>query len=158
MNLTDYLNQAEPTKHNTVVLNCLEYVNFGAIKIGTDILNSIKILEYPNYNYVLKNGSGYLYTTDAHGNPKKASVFHIEDLKQISLKEDASNYLEFLNALPKGAKDILLEMNRIKDFDCFILEEYLIKFNSFGFTFEYNLNSHPFNIRQMTNVEINKLK
>jgi hypothetical protein len=81
MNLTEYLNQAEPTRNNKVILSNSEYKNFGGVKIGTDFLNSIVILKYPEYNYILKNGEGYLHTTDAHGNPLRKSVFYIESLK-----------------------------------------------------------------------------
>lgn len=80
MNLTEYKNQKEPVRGNRVILNKLEYNNFGSVKVGVDIYNSIVIKDYPQYNYILKNGSGYLFTTDADGNPQKASVFYIESL------------------------------------------------------------------------------
>ena len=85
MNLTKYKNQENPTRGNKVILSNLEFTNFGFIKLGTEIYYNIVIKDYPQYNYILKNGKGYLFTTDKHGNPKKPSTFYIESL--ISLEE-----------------------------------------------------------------------
>ena len=81
MNLTEYLEQTDPQRQQKVVLNNLEFDVYGAIKCGQDYYNSIRIKEYPNYIYVLKNGSGYLYTTDEHGNQKSKSCFFIDKLR-----------------------------------------------------------------------------
>lgn len=92
MTLTEYQNQRqiERLASGTVLLQHGEYKEGATITIsgGTETLTQIFMSQFGYAEYVVKNGSGTLYTTDDHGNPKHRSVFYIESLKYGQEYED----------------------------------------------------------------------
>ncbi len=85
LNLHEYINQSDPQRNVKVNLKADEYVIGNTIKLPmgktlTPIYIQTDEADYFNgVEYVLKNDSGFLYTTDADGNPKSRSVFYIDD-------------------------------------------------------------------------------
>lgn len=167
MTLTEYLRPDR--KHERaykVVLNIFEFKIHLKYKSGADTFTEISIPEIEEkYNcrrYILKNGEGFLYTTDENGNPTSKSCFYIEDLNPLYAVEDEENihlkYLNwdnFLEKIPKETKIILDEMQKASEdgFDYIILADLAKRLEQTGFTFEYSLDAEPFNFRELTNYE-----
>jgi hypothetical protein len=78
MTLTEYFNQKDSVRMPDVVLAEGEYTKGATVQItGHESLTQIFINAFGGSEYVKKSGSGKLYTTDKHGNPKSQSCFRI---------------------------------------------------------------------------------
>lgn len=68
----------------------------------------------------------------------------------MTLKEDESNYDEFLNGMSEQVLSIFNEMGKVaidNDFTYKILDEFLEKLEPHGYTFDYYLDALPYNFR-----------
>lgn len=78
MTLLEYVNQVDPVPFPNVFLELGEYTVGGSYtNEEQDVCTLITINHYPQYNYILINNFGRLYSADSYGNKKKASVFLI---------------------------------------------------------------------------------
>ncbi len=80
MTLAQYVQQAERLSPGTVLLQVGEYIKGGTI--NTPERRDCKTVNYiflsvfgQVHQYIVKDGTGILYTIDEDGNPKNQSVF-----------------------------------------------------------------------------------
>lgn len=77
MTLSQYLNQADPVRRPTVI------VEFSEVSIGR-FIGAIGSKYAPVFinriqaEYAVKEGSNLIYTTDEDGNPRRVSVFQFK--------------------------------------------------------------------------------
>lgn len=75
MTLTEYVNQKKPEFMPNVQLAENEINTHSSITIYKDTLTLVTVKGFEQFEYILKNGSGPLFSTDTHGNPTKLSCF-----------------------------------------------------------------------------------
>ncbi len=84
MTYQEYKNQAEASWKPNVIFNPdtdKEFKRYSTINVGADTLTSWLLDDKEtgwSINYVEKNHTGRLFTTDGDGNPKHRSVFQLE--------------------------------------------------------------------------------
>ena len=82
MTLAEYVTQSDPLSPGTVILQPFEYITGHTYQTPerrdckTLTVVFLAVLGH-TYQYLIKDGSGILYTTDEDGNPKSQSVFKI---------------------------------------------------------------------------------
>lgn len=98
MNMTEYVNQKDPQRQTRVDVLYGEFRTGLTIpaQAGNPIYTQIFLNAYPENEYILKNGQGYLFTTDQDGNPTKASCFYI----QLNIFGYAMKYKLFKDGSP----------------------------------------------------------
>ena len=83
MTLTEYCQQRDPVRMPDVLLQEGEYKVLITLNLaGKMHLRAIHVIMF-NHEYAEKNdGTGILWTTDDHGNPKSRSCFRIPPYKE----------------------------------------------------------------------------